>query len=171
MVVASFEVKAGYSLSHYLKKMYQGFVCFIFGQNSSDYSFSVLKKKSSCRLYRISGENKIDFQLPLIALTECDNHFHCRVKPRIVRISPKFTHFGRVQNEFSASKFEYSKESIRKPTEIDRNSSNSVGTEFFSEIESQNLGLYQGLFSLLGVARLGHENPPIHSKKIHSSFM
>ena len=100
---------------------------------------STQKKKSSCRLYRISGENKIDFQLPLIALTECDNHFHCRVKPRIVRISPKFTHFGRVRNEFSASKFKYSQESIRKPTEIDRKFVQFGWDRIFSEIESQNL--------------------------------
>ena len=35
-----------------------------------------------------------------------------------------------IRNEFSASKFEYFQESIRKPIEIDRNSPNSVGTEF-----------------------------------------
>ena len=50
---------------------------------------------------------------------------------RIDRILPKFTHLGRVRTKFSASKFEYSQESNRKPTEIDRNLPNSVGTEFF----------------------------------------
>ena len=60
---------------------------------------------------------------------------------RIDRISPKFTHLGRVRTEFSASKFEYSQKSNRKPTEIDRNSPNSVGTEFFSKLNPKTLPL------------------------------
>jgi len=66
---------------------------------------------------------------------------------RIDRISSKFTHLERVRTEFSASKFEYSQESNRKPTEIDRNSPNSDGTEFFPKLNPKTLVLHgaQGL--------------------------
>ena len=58
---------------------------------------------------------------------------------RIDRISSKFTHLERVRTEFSASKFEYSQESNRKPTEIDQNSPNSVETEFFPKLNPKTL--------------------------------
>ena len=69
---------------------------------------------------------------------------------RIDRISPKFTHLGRVRTEFSASKFEYSQKSDKKPTEIDRNSPNSVGTKFFPKLNPKTLLVTHGIWTVTG---------------------
>ena len=69
---------------------------------------------------------------------------------RIDRISPKFTYLGRVRTEFSASKFEYSQKSDKKPTEIDRNSPNSVGTKFFPKLNPKTLLVTHSIWTVNG---------------------
>jgi hypothetical protein len=66
----------------------------------------------------------------------------------LVRISSKFVHFGEVRNEFYASHSENSPNWVRNSSEFFRNSSNSVGTEFFSKINLKTLAQSRSYYPL-----------------------